>query len=150
LRPLCAVAPHKRCMLRHFESCAVGLGQHSTGSLVQLDSRESWHVQQACVYTNVVYVQLTWRIAPVLAKKDIKKLDEFRQYVTAIEQQEDGEEGGASCPPAGMRMGYWRWHPNSMQPRGQVRACHCVLHARAHLRARTWQCARAAGAHDST
>ncbi|GFR39964.1 hypothetical protein Agub_g488 [Astrephomene gubernaculifera] len=38
----------------------------------------------------MVATRLTWRTQPVLTKKDMKKLDEYRAYVTKIAEQEGG------------------------------------------------------------
>lgn len=39
-------------------------------------------------------LQLTWRIVPVLTKKDIKRLEDYREYVGRILSQEKGKRMG--------------------------------------------------------
>ncbi len=57
--------------------------------------RTSW-AATSFVTTHIPFPlpQLTWRIVPVLTKKDIKRLEDYREYVGRILSQEKGERLG--------------------------------------------------------
>ncbi|EFJ52292.1 hypothetical protein VOLCADRAFT_86572 [Volvox carteri f. nagariensis] len=63
---------------------------HRAQPLVVRNSTALFGAAAAVVLVLMVITKLTWRIQPILSKKDLKKLEDYRVYVKKIAEQEEG------------------------------------------------------------